>query len=286
MSNRYNPYLAKLFSNSVIREFALKGNSDRFVNTIRESGIYQSYGNNTSLKDIFEKVYSYLQDNYRSEYVYKNAIANKLLLGRHSVNSSVLLTEFRVSKAKADIVIINGTSSVYEIKTEYDNLNRITDQLTEYKKAFDLINVVTCDKMLDKLLKLIPQDIGVITLSPKYTLKTVRNAQQNKKNVSPEVIFDSLRKKEYIKILKQKMLHIPAVPNTQIYALCKKLFVQLSPEEAHDAMVKVLRHREYSPSTKNFIQKVPKSVKLACLVANLRNSHQSSFINCLSYPVV
>lgn len=48
-----------------------------------------------------------------------NVIANKILLGKHSLNTSHMLSEFRVGYNKADVVIINGTSSVYEIKSEY-----------------------------------------------------------------------------------------------------------------------------------------------------------------------
>ena len=57
--------------------------------------------------------------------------------GEHIPQNSTLINEFRVCNSKADIAIINGKSTVYEIKSKYDSLDRLESQIADYKKVFD-----------------------------------------------------------------------------------------------------------------------------------------------------
>ncbi|MBE9547218.1 MAG: sce7726 family protein [Proteobacteria bacterium] len=139
---------------------------------------------------MFDDVYSYLCNNYRSEYVYKNAIANKILLGRHSINTSTLLNEFRVGNSKADIVIINGDSSVYEVKSEYDSMERLQNQIKSYRTVFDYINIVTHFSQLDKIIKTVDKDIGIIVLTDQYLSYL---SPKSSKSYLSQVIFNLSR---------------------------------------------------------------------------------------------
>ena len=81
---------------------------------------------NSPIRDLFDSIFDRLTSkDYRHEFIYKSVIAHKILLGRHSLNTAVLLNEFRVGDCKADVVVINGTSNVYEIKSERDSLCRL-----------------------------------------------------------------------------------------------------------------------------------------------------------------
>lgn len=66
------------------------------------------------------------------------------------------MSEFWVDMSKADSVVLNGTSTVYEIKTEFDNLSRLPQQLTDYSKVFDHINVVTHERGVAAVLAAAP----------------------------------------------------------------------------------------------------------------------------------
>ena len=68
--------------------------------------------------EIISEIYSYMSKNYRNEYFYQNTLLNKLLLGRHSINTTTALTQIPINKSKADFILINGKAVVYEIKTE------------------------------------------------------------------------------------------------------------------------------------------------------------------------
>ena len=80
---------------------------------------------------------------------------NKLLLGRHSINTTTALTQIPINKSKADFILINGKAVVYEIKTELDNFERLKNQINDYYKAFSHVCVVTCEEYYKKLIKIL-----------------------------------------------------------------------------------------------------------------------------------
>lgn len=284
IDQKYYPSIAKSFSASVISEIACTGESEFLTYVTRESGLYdvlKRFSPRWTLRCLFEEIYDYLMCNYRCEYIYKNTIANNILIGRHSLNTATLLSEFRAGESKADVVILNGTSNVYEIKSEYDTINRLKNQLDSYLKIFDKVNVVTHSSQLEKVMESISEDVGIMVLLKKYTLRTIRHPTSNKKNVDPERIFESLRKEEYCKIVKDEYGFIPDVPNTRIFAESKKLFTDLSPERAHDKMVEVLRRRKQDSSFKRFIKAIPPSLRSACICSRLNSKQRNNFLLAL-----
>lgn len=286
ITEKFKQHLAKIFSRKVIIDLARNGESGYLNEILVNSGFVKFLGSDFKLIDIFDAVYNYLSKAYRSEYIYKNAIANKILLGRHSLNTSFMLTEFRVGSCKADVAIFNGTSNVYEIKTELDSLERLAKQVAEYQNFFDKVQIITAPSQTNKISKSVEPSIGILELTPRNTIKTIQQAKSGKKRVSPETIFDSLRKSEYLSIIEKHYGTIPKVPNTQIYKECKILFNKISPELVHDLMVPLLKQRGNSQCLKHFIESVPYSLKAIALNSCLKESEANSFINKLnsSYP--
>ncbi len=279
---KYNPYLAKIFNSPSISKLASDGKDGFIPFIIKKSGFIDLVKRPITWGQLFDKIYLYLIENYRCEYIYKNAIANKILLGRHSLNTSTILDEFRVGKSKADVVIINGTSSVYEIKSEYDTFNRLWGQIESYKKVFDYINVVTHKTQAESLFDKLGSDIGLFVLTDKYTLKTIREPKSNKLNVEPDFMFDSLRKDEYCRIIKSKFGIVPDVPNTTIHKVSKKLFSTLPPVQAHDIMFETLLKRRSKKPFAMFVKSIPKSLKLAVLSTKLNKPQRISFSNLIT----
>ena len=75
--------------------------------------------------DLLKKSYSVISKYYRCEYVYKNELI-KLLLKKYGTRNSVYFNEFRVGNSIADMVMFNGESKAFEIKTEYDTPRRLS----------------------------------------------------------------------------------------------------------------------------------------------------------------
>ena len=265
VDTKYLPAIGRIFNPVVMDSLAQKGSSGYLSEVCSNSGLFTQIELDMPLGKFFDWVYNLLFRHYRNEYIYKNAIANKILLGRHSLNTSQMLTELRVGKCKADVVIVNGSSTVYEIKSEYDSFKRLDNQINSYLKIFDHINVITSDSQLSKLQTIIPDNIGIMILTDRNTIRTIREPKSNKKNIVLETVFNTFRKDEYLQVIQEYYGNIPDVPNTQIFKECKQLFCKIPVEPAHDLTVKILRQRKTSTILKDFLDKTPSSLKAYAL---------------------
>lgn len=257
---KYLPSISRIFTPVVMDNIAQKGQSGFLSEVCSNSGLLEHIEPSMPLGQFFDWIYNILFKNYRNEYIYKNVIANKILIGKHSLNTSHMLTEFRVGKCKADAVVVNGTSTVYEIKSELDSFARLENQIQAYFEIFDHINVITSTSQADKLVSILPDAAGILILTNRNTIATIRESKSNKNHINTNTLFDSLRKTEYLKVVKEYFGLVPDVPNTQIYRECKKLFCKIPPEMAHDLAINVLQTRSKPRVLQEFIEKVPSSL--------------------------
>lgn len=75
-----------------------------------------------------------------------------------------------VKAVRADIFALNGDISIYEIKTEKDNLDRLPYQLELYTQYANRVSVVVAEKFLNNIQKL-PEDIGIYIIYDKEIQK-------------------------------------------------------------------------------------------------------------------
>ena len=215
------------------------------------------------LKDWFEFFYSLLLEQYRCEYVYKNAVATGLYLaGRHSFENSLLTGEFRSGNSRADVVIINGTSTVYEVKSKYDSLKRLEGQVADYKNVFDRIFIVTTAEKTKAVLGKVDPLVGVMVLGDDGKLDEIREAQSNKANTDPAIIFDCMRQAEFCSAIKDVFGYVPSVPNSKLYRESKELFCRLAPDASRSNAVRMRGKRK---PFADLINEAPNSLKHACL---------------------
>lgn len=278
INNKYLPTISKIFTPVVMDDLANQGYSGYLAEVCKNSGLLAKTDPSMPLSQFFDWVHNFLFKNYRNEYIYKNAIANKILLGRHSLNTSHMLMEFRAGKCKADAVVLNGTSTVYEIKSEYDSFFRLENQIESYFQIFDHINVITSKTQALKIGKHLPDTVGILILNERNNISTVRDSMTNKKNIKPDILFDSLRKTEYLKIIKEITGVLPNVPNTQIYKECKKIFCSVQPELAHDLTIAALRGRKKTKVLKEFINKAPSALAAYALSIGMDKSKMLALI--------
>lgn len=279
---KYLPLMARFFSPIVMNSLINDGRSLYFNDVLQGCGIMEELDLSMKLSQFFEHLYNLIAKLYRNEYVYKNAIVNKILLGKYSLNTSSILTEFRIGERKADVVILNGTSMAYEIKTEYDTLDRLQDQIDAYVCTFDMTNVITSSSQISSLEKILSDEIGLLELTSNYTIRTVREAKSLKSSVRPEFIFNSLRKPEYLSIIESVYGLIPNVPNTHIYKVCFDLFSKLSSEVAHDEMVRVLYQRGNKEVLKELVLNIPSSLRAYASSGNLSFEQSKKFVDLLN----
>lgn len=278
--------LSRIFSSKLFYKLA---RLDFYLlqNLLQESKIgKESVNHNTKLGDFFDLVFeSLMKPGIRNEYIYKSAIAHKRLLGVHSLNTSVMLSEFRAETSKADVVLLNGQSTVYEIKSERDSLSRLATQISDYQKLFSHINVITSVEQAPTVLLAVPEHVGVLSLTSRYQISTVREAKDYKEKLCPASMFSSLRREEARAILENLGVELPRVPNTQIFQVMQQLSKNLDRIAVHDEMVKVLKASRSQANLHEFVNSIPRSVQAAALFFPMKKEQQQSFINTMGMPL-
>lgn len=221
------------------------------------------------LGSIFERTYKRLGIEYRSEYYFKNTIAIRRLLGRHSLNTSAMLSEFRVGKSKADCVIVNGKTTCYEIKSEFDTLNRLDKQLDDYLKIFDEVYVVCTAKNLKSVLSSTDEHIGVLELTSKNYLSEKRPAIHRQKPIDIDILARSLRKEEYLDLVYKVTGRTPNVPNSRLFKECLELLKSADPDKIATSFIEVLKEKRFNDS--KLIKLLPSSLINAAISYQFSN---------------
>ncbi len=273
---------SRLFSATVFREMASKGRSGLFARLVRESGLLDNAKRIDRVSDAFEAAFAFLRvAECRDEYIYRTALTHKVLLGTHSLNSASMLSEFRVAECKADVVILNGTATVYEIKSERDSLSRLSKQIETYRKVFARAYVIAGENHVSSVIASIPPDVGVMLLSKRQQIRTVREAEDRPDRLCPATVFDSLRTTEASQILKRFGISTPEVPNTMLHSELRKLFVQLRPQDVHDGMVQTLKKTRDLAPLAQLVDQLPPSLQAAALSTNLKKSDHSKLLSAI-----
>lgn len=208
------------------------------------SNFCSGFSSDTNIKKI-SSLYTVLDKHYRNEYFYKNTMLNKLLLGRHSLNTTTALSEVWISRSKADFVMINGKAVVYEIKTDLDNLERLENQINDYYKVFGNVEVVVSESHIDKVLnKYDNTDIGISLLTRRNTISKVKDSQSNFDHLDVLSIYKLLRKQERINVLLKLGYKFEEVDSFSEYDYYLELFNKASISEIYNEALKSLKQRD------------------------------------------
>jgi len=278
--------IARLFSPVVVQELARQGKSRTFARLLSELTLADAISASDPISELFESAFALLtKKDLRYEYAYRAAVTHKILLGVHSLNTASMLSEFRVGTSKADLVILNGTSTVYEIKSERDNLDRLSAQLASYFKVFSRVNIITSESHVETVLGIVPPYVGVLLLNKRLKISTVRAAQDRLEDLCQLTILDSLHRHEAFEILRAFDLSIPDVPNTRLHAELGRIFAKLPARELHECMIHVLKETRSLLPVSELVGALPKSLKPLAFSTSLRQQDHERLIASLTTSV-
>jgi hypothetical protein len=277
--------LALLFRGPFLRRVAKRAHGPIFAELIGYAADDRMPALAEPLSAFFDYFYQRLLEDYRCEYVYKNAIANEIFIARHSEEKNLLTEELTIAGSRVDLAMMNASSTAFEIKTELDSSARLETQLQDYCKVFDEIYVVVPIHLSFRYEKLLNDSIGILALKQDGALETVRESLSHKATAKPSAIFDCMRRAEYVAAVKEAFGSSPAVPNGQVYKECKKMFCRLLPFEAHDLMVRHVRKRHIANARSTLFQEVPRSLKLAALTLSATQTECRSLLQELQQPL-
>lgn len=235
-----NLILKRFFSKSMLHDLLSGQQNDVFEYVIRR---YISDPSGKNYAELVSEIYTYMGKEYRSEYFYKNTMLNKLLIKKHDYKKTIVLTELPIANSKADFIMINGRGIVYEIKTELDNLERLDSQIADYYKAFKEVVIVTYENNIDKVLETVPNSVGIMVLTKRRALRTVRESKTVTDFLDKSTIFGILRKYEFEEIINKQGWILPEVSQFIYYRECYKLITKLGLEELQHELLIQLKKR-------------------------------------------
>lgn len=252
--------ISKLFSSANFYKLAVCDEAAilNIVNTFKEFCNQYEY---FTLQNAYNEFYKVLVKNYKNEYVFKNIIFKDIILKNHKINDCVTIPEFNVGCSKADLAVFNGASTVYEIKSEIDTTERLSSQINDYQSFFEFIYVVTSEKHLSKVRKIVPDSTGIVLLNNSNKLESYRNAETNFENITHKSLFYSLRKSEYLALIADFFGFMPIMPNTKIFNYCMDLFFEIPIDEAYRKTLYYLKKRKLKNEHVNLIKDLPPSLK-------------------------
>lgn len=214
--------------------------------------------------EVIKILYRYLLKQYRCEYIYKNKLFIDIIK-EHGLKDTLTINELKVGASKADLVLLNGSIRIYEIKTELDGLSKLSKQLNDYQKFADKVYIVTDDSYAKKLLlEYKDTNIGLIALNDKNKLETVKDAKDNVLSFDFDVIFKILRKQEYLDLVRDNFGVVPDLPNTKIFKACYELLSSIEIEGLQKQVLNKLKERKLLKPDLLQSPNTPKELKHIC----------------------
>lgn len=191
-----------------------------------------------------EAVHRWLLLHRRTEHVYKNAVANQLLLRRHRISRTTMLSEFKVGSSVADCVIVNGRGTAYEIKTELDNSARLRQQLEDYARVFSIRVVVTHHTLVESYQSIVQESgAGLMALGPRGGLQEIIEATPDESRLDTVTMMKALRKSEYERIVASLTGDRITVPNGRHFSAHAAVARDIPTERFHHEFLDALRQR-------------------------------------------
>lgn len=187
--------------------------------------------------------YRTVETRYRNEYVLKNNFLTEWILTEIGESNSRVFSEFRVGKSVADLVIFNGISKAFEIKTELDSDQRLPLQLTHYSQLFNEVYLIVPESKADAYLKYNGM-AGLITYCEtgrhfNLTRKAPRNIR-----VCPETVMGSLRSEEYKWIVREHYGELPTMTSFTQFNICQALIQRIPHESLNALFIGAMKRRK------------------------------------------
>lgn len=199
---------------------------------------------------VFAQIYSYMNENYRNEYFYKNTLLNKLLVEKNKIHTLAALTELPISNSQADFITIGendmnvNNGVVYEIKTDLDTFARLQSQIDDYYKVFSYVYVVISSNQFEKAKEILKtSSVGIYELAKNGNLICKKKAICNRNDLSYETMFKLLRKCEFEKIIKEHYKTLPNVNDFQYYRECLKWIKEINIITFQKKVMECLKQR-------------------------------------------
>ncbi|WP_349351572.1 sce7726 family protein [Flagellimonas sp. MMG031] len=237
---------------------------------------------NTTFVEYLRYVYKILEGHYQNEYIFKNSFLNECLIQEVNAGDSQVFSEFRVGNSVADLAMFNGTSKVFEIKTEMDSAKRLDFQLVNYQRAFNEIYLVLSESRLGQY-EHFGKEIGIILYRPdsneKFQVhrKAIPNSELDK-----NTIMKVLHTHEYKNLVKRHFGSLPKMTSFNQFERCRELILQIPNDELNSYFISVMKARQ-KPIALN--KKHYKEFNQMSLALKLSTADRKALMDHLKSPI-
>jgi len=232
--------------------------------------------------DYLRHIYNILEENYQNEYIFKNSFLNEWLIKEMGQSNSKVFSEYRVGNAVADLVMFNGNSKVFEIKTDLDTKNRLALQIQNYKKAFNQIYLIIPETKIDTY-RNYDVEIGLITFNNKRTdkFKLYRKAFNNQ-TIEADTIMHILHTHEYKAIVKSHFGDLPEMTSFNQFHICREFIKKIPNEELNKYFIDIMKERDLENilSSRNY-----REFNQLSLALKLSKTEKKNMIQILKSPL-
>lgn len=273
--------LSTLFLRNEVQRFQ-NSNFESIDFKIRRYGLYDRNRGKSYLQ-FLRYTYKLLQKQYQNEYVLKNEILNKWVKEELVQENSIIFNEFNIGRARADLVMFNGASRVFEIKTKFDDTSRLKHQLENYNKIFNEVYLVVSIEESNLYLDF-DSSVGIIIYdSMSHKLQKIREARYSV-DIHTDVLMEVLHTKEYLQICENYYGELPENLNAfNQFDICKKLISEIPKKEINSVFVEKIKERSVYNEFFNIINSEFNQI---CLSLNLNRSERNGLIEKLRKTII
>ena len=214
------------------------------------------------------------------------------LIASSSGGETAFISELFVDSfsRRADLVMANGKLSVFEIKSERDNLDRLKGQISSYKNFFEEVTVVCAPRHQVNVQAIVSDNIGVWLVGNNGHLSVLRKAK-SAPLPSIENWLSFLPVDELKKLLRNNELRasgnrtvlveaasLLAVKSVRAYVLgfLKRRDKKIRELRSRKVVIHPPTHADRISSNSNQLQEFIKSLSCSASALPRRITHQSS----------
>lgn len=234
----------------------------------------------------FDRAYARLALEYRNEYFFKTQLISKIVFGRHSPRTAAALVEVPMGSSCADLVIMNGTSTVYEVKTDLDDFTRLAGQVSDYSTRAEHVNVVVSDLRAAGAERHLAEHVGILAFTRRGSLRTVRPSVSRLETLEIDHLYQLLRGAEAEAILRRTLGYQLDVGSGLAWPRMREVFRQLPVDLAHNEVVAELRLRGRRTGALASVPSFPHSLRCLAYATAVSGKGASRILDRLSQPVM
>lgn len=216
-----------------------------------------------SLRQVLDAAFDVLVKNRPIEYVYKAYALERTIFGRYSPRTTAFYTEFPIANSRADILLVNGHATVYEIKTPLDDFARLDSQISSYYRCFSRTIVLTDEKRAEFAARQLPPYVGIGALTRRGNISPLREPIDFFDDLEHKALFALLHKAEYLLLGSQLGVAVEDVHPAALYGSCLAAFKTLGIRDAQADVIAALRRRQATEKIASLCSRLPRSLHAA-----------------------